>query len=124
MGKTKFAKIEDENKLFCFQVDEQIEDTNDFINIHLNSIRNRIIKLSLFIEAGTLCVGLCTLVAGFFGMNLNSGLEESKTAFILTCVLTLVFGGSLFGIFVNRYSQIQEDASSAKDYQNIKHFFT
>ena len=27
-----------------------IEDTNDFINIHLNSIRNRIIKMSLFME--------------------------------------------------------------------------
>ena len=29
-----------------------IEDTNDFINIHLNSIRNRIIKMSLFMEVG------------------------------------------------------------------------
>ena len=27
-----------------------IEDTNDFVNIHLNSIRNRIIKMSLFME--------------------------------------------------------------------------
>ncbi len=105
-------------------MDEQIEDTNDFINIHLNSIRNRIIKLSLYIEAGTLCIGLCALVTGFFGMNLRSGLEDSQIGFALTCCLTLAFGGSLFGIFVNRYSQIREDSSSAKDYQNIKHFFT
>ena len=30
-----------------------IEDTNDFINIHLNSIRNRIIKMSLFMEVNS-----------------------------------------------------------------------
>ena len=31
---------------------DQIEDTNDFINMHLNTIRNRLINMALFMEMG------------------------------------------------------------------------
>ena len=58
-----------------------IEDTNDFINIHLNSIRNRIIKMSLFIEVGGLIMGFGAVVSGIFGMNLKNHVEVNRKPF-------------------------------------------
>lgn len=104
-------------------IKEQIEDTNDFINIHLNSIRNRIIKMSLFMEMGTMALGSGALCAGIFGMNLTHGFEEHQTAFYITCGGITVMVGSMFGLFVNRYNLLSRDVSSARSYQALKHFF-
>ena len=40
-------------------------------------------KITLFIEFGALTCGLGMLVGGFFGMNLHTGLEDSKWDYIL-----------------------------------------
>ena len=81
-----------------------IEDTNDFINIHLNSIRNRIIKMSLFMEMGTMAIGCGALTAGIFGMNLTHGFESHPTAFYVTCGGIGLAVGSMFGIFSRRFA--------------------
>ena len=46
-------EIETEIKIFI----DMIEDTDQFISAHLDSVRNEIIKMSLFIEVGGLIMG-------------------------------------------------------------------
>jgi hypothetical protein len=101
-----------------------IEDTNDFINIHLNSIRNRIIKMSLYMEMGTMAIGTGALTAGIFGMNLTHGLEEHSTAFFTTCGGILIMVGGTFGVFAHRFTRLERDSSSARSYQALKNFFS
>ena len=47
-------------------------------------------KISIFIEFGSLTCGLGMLVGGFFGMNLTSTLEDTPYAWITTVLLSLV----------------------------------
>ncbi len=53
------------------------------------------IRMNLYLSIAGIGIGTSTAVAGFYGMNLISGLEESPTAF-----LNVVFGTSVFGIFI------------------------
>ena len=52
-----------------------IEDTDQYISVHLDSVRNEIIKMSLFIEVGGLIMGFGAVVSGIFGMNLTNHVE-------------------------------------------------
>ena len=82
------ADLEDivtETKIF----NDMIEDTDQFISAHLDSVRNEIIKLSLFIEIGGLIMGVGAVVSGIFGMNLHNTLEEHPYAFMLGEVYTI-----------------------------------
>ncbi|XP_010917591.2 magnesium transporter MRS2-I isoform X1 [Elaeis guineensis] len=49
---------------------EYIDDTEDYINIQLENHRNQLIQLELFLSSGTVCLSICALVCGIFGMNL------------------------------------------------------
>ena len=59
----------------------QIEDSMEVISLHLNSQRNRIIKLSLIMEMLAVTAGSGAVIGSIFGMNLKSGLEESGSGF-------------------------------------------
>ena len=48
---------------------------SQFISAHLDSVRNEIIKMSLFIEVGGLIMGFGAVVSGIFGMNLTNHVE-------------------------------------------------
>ncbi|KAK9835541.1 hypothetical protein WJX74_002638 [Apatococcus lobatus] len=56
---------------------EYIKDTEEYINIELDSSRNRLIKLEIVITAATFSIALWGLVAGVLGENLK--LPESIT---------------------------------------------
>ena len=48
---------------------EYIDDTEDFVNLQLDSHRNQLIKLDLVLTTGTSCLGLITAITGIFAMN-------------------------------------------------------
>jgi hypothetical protein len=88
------------------------------------------LQVDLLLTAATFCVGLVTLIAGLFGMNLFSGLDttgnggggvtggtaaatddserESDNVFVLVSVLSCVFAIALLAAFVvfMRYKQL------------------
>ena len=66
--------IDTEIKVFC----DMIEDTDQYISAHLDSVRNEIIKISLFIEVGSLVMGFGAVVGGIFGMNLKNHIEVNQ----------------------------------------------
>ena len=81
-------------------IGEFIDDTEDYVNITLDSHRNQLIQVDLLLTAATFCIGLATLMAGFFGMNLASGREASTGTFTLVASLSSVLAIALLGGFV------------------------
>jgi magnesium transporter len=50
---------------------EYVDDTEDFINIELDSHRNQLIRLDIVLTSFTACMGLITAITGLFAMNLK-----------------------------------------------------
>lgn len=71
-----------------------VNNTQEIAELILDSNRNRILSLELRIGIVTLGFTMATFIAGLFGMNLVSGLEEHPYAFYIataaTCVLALI----------------------------------
>lgn len=60
-----------------------VKATENATQIRLDAMRNRVLRLDVFLNLGAVSVGVGGLVAGAFGMNLLSGLEEDPSAFWL-----------------------------------------
>ena len=71
-------EIDTDTKVFT----DMIEDTDQFISAHLDSVRNEIIKLSLFIEIGALVMSSGAVVSSIFGMNLAVESDFTKLEFL------------------------------------------
>ncbi|KAG2301096.1 hypothetical protein Bca52824_029747 [Brassica carinata] len=85
------------NKLTTLR--EYIDDTDDYINIHMDNHRNQLIQLEVVLSSGTVCSAFYSLVAGIFGMNIPYTWNDNhgymfKWVCIVTgaiCVISLVF---------------------------------
>jgi len=102
----------------------RIEDTNQFIAAHLDTARNKMIRMSLFMEMGTLSLGSGALIAGIFGMNLTHGLEENMVAFYATLGGISVIMGSIFTKFRSNYQTLRFDTTNAHSFKVLKNFLT
>ena len=70
-------------------------------SLHLNSQRNRIIKLSLIMEMLAVTAGSGAVIGSIFGMNLLSGIENHPSAFYwVTGGTTLIMSSILIGLFL------------------------
>jgi len=112
--------IDTEIKVFC----DMIEDTDQYISAHLDSVRNEIIKISLFIEVGGLVMGFGAVVGGIFGMNLKNHIEESPWAFHIVWISMIVAMIIISLGFALKYHQLRGDTSSAQNFTLLKNFFT
>ncbi|KAG6382436.1 hypothetical protein SASPL_157894 [Salvia splendens] len=74
---------------------DSAKEMEDSIAVNLSSRRLEVSRVELLLQVGALCVGVGALVAGIFGMNLRSYLEERVFAFWLTTAAILV--GALLG---------------------------
>ncbi|KAJ4972189.1 hypothetical protein NE237_005288 [Protea cynaroides] len=63
---------------------DSAKEMEDSIAVNLSSRRLEVSRLELLLQVGTFCVAVGALVAGIFGMNLKSYLEEQVFAFWLT----------------------------------------
>merc|ERR1711971_1399590 len=96
-------EIVTETKIF----NDMIEDTDQFISAHLDSVRNEIIKLSLFIEVGALIMASGAVVGGIFGMNLKNHIEEAPWAFTIVCISMVVAMIIIALVFTLKYYQLK-----------------
>lgn len=60
-----------------------VKATENVTQIRLDAMRNRILRLEVFLNLGAVSVATGGLVAGAFGMNLHSGLEETRGLFFI-----------------------------------------
>ncbi|CAL9166952.1 unnamed protein product [Musa hybrid cultivar] len=86
------------NKLTSLK--EYIDDTEDFINIQLDDVRNQLIQFELLLTTATFVVAIFGVVAGIFGMNFEIALFEVPSAFQWVLVITGVCGLVIFCLFL------------------------
>lgn len=86
------------NKLTSLK--EYIEDTEDFINIQLDNVRNQLIQFELLLTTATFVVAIFGVVAGIFGMNFEIELFNYPDAFKWTLLITGFTGLIIFGSFL------------------------
>eukprot|EP00252_Welwitschia_mirabilis_P015856 TRINITY_DN3523_c0_g3_i1.p1 TRINITY_DN3523_c0_g3~~TRINITY_DN3523_c0_g3_i1.p1 ORF type:complete len:446 (-),score=65.76 TRINITY_DN3523_c0_g3_i1:246-1583(-) len=92
----------------CHGQAEQLLDSaremEDSISVNLSSRRLEVSRLELLLQVGTFCTALGALVAGIFGMNLRSYLEERAFAFWTTTAF-IIFGA--FALFMVMHSYLK-----------------
>ncbi|XVF46825.1 hypothetical protein PTKIN_Ptkin03bG0059000 [Pterospermum kingtungense] len=71
---------------------DSAKEMEDSIAVNLSSRRLEVSRVELLLQVGTFCVAVGALVAGIFGMNLRSYLEEHVFAFWLTTAGIIVGG--------------------------------
>ena len=81
-------------------LNEYIEDTEDLVNLKLDQHRNQLIGIDLVLTAFTTAMAVMTAVAGFFGMNLNSYIQEEPVYFQLVTVSTTLGSLAMFAAFI------------------------
>lgn len=86
------------NKLTSLK--EYIEDTEDFINIQLDNVRNQLIQFELLLTTATFVVAIFGVVAGVFGMNFEIPLFDYAGAFKWVLLITGVSGVIIFCAFL------------------------
>lgn len=70
---------------------DSAKEMEDSIAVSLSSRRLEVSRVELLLQVGTFCVAVGALIAGIFGMNLKSFLEEQVYAFWLTTA-GIIFG--------------------------------
>ncbi|GMH03591.1 hypothetical protein Nepgr_005430 [Nepenthes gracilis] len=86
------------NKLTSLK--EYIEDTEDFINIQLDNVRNQLIQFELLLTTATFVVAIFGVVAGVFGMNFAIPLFDDVSAFKWVLIITGASGAIIFFSFL------------------------
>lgn len=72
-------------------LDEYVDDTEDYINIELDFKRNELIQLELLLTTGTFSLAIYSVVAGIFGMNMNSLPNPSFFVVIISTLIACLF---------------------------------
>ena len=83
---------------------QRIQSKQEFVTLALAGYRNRLVRTNVTISIATLSLCLATTVAGFFGMNVVNGFEESTTAFSTIVLTSTVAGAGLGGASLNYLS--------------------
>ena len=91
-----------------------IEDTNQFISGHMDSVRNNLIRMGLQMEMAAVALGSGAVAGGVFGMNLINGLESDPAAFWvamggISCVMTAIFIGKACVLWTLHSSLVQRN---------------
>ncbi|XVF05266.1 hypothetical protein REPUB_Repub05bG0157100 [Reevesia pubescens] len=77
---------------------DSAKEMEDSIAVNLSARRLEVSRVELLLQVGTFCVAVGALVAGIFGMNLRSYLEEHVFAFWLTTAGIIV--GAVVAFFL------------------------
>jgi magnesium transporter len=70
----------------------RVDSTQELLAIQLDNYRNNIIRINVHLTMASVGMALSTTVAGLFGMNMLSGLEEHPYAFWWTTMATTTAG--------------------------------
>ena len=102
---------------------EMIENTYQFIGAHMDSIRNGIIKMSLFMEMGCIVMAFGAFVTGIFGMNLTHSLQENSHVFLsVVFALSLAMIGS-FAWLVRTYGTVLVNKNGHNSFRDLNDTF-
>ncbi|KAH9887297.1 cora-domain-containing protein [Cubamyces lactineus] len=89
-------------------IQSNVQSTQEIVELILDSNRNALLALDLKVSILTMGIGIGTLVAGVFGMNLKSHFEEHEFAFYVMGAVTLATSLGAAYIGVRRLSRIRK----------------
>eukprot|EP00554_Chaetoceros_debilis_P006638 CAMPEP_0194077478 /NCGR_PEP_ID=MMETSP0149-20130528/4092_1 /TAXON_ID=122233 /ORGANISM="Chaetoceros debilis, Strain MM31A-1" /LENGTH=492 /DNA_ID=CAMNT_0038758515 /DNA_START=372 /DNA_END=1850 /DNA_ORIENTATION=+ len=76
---------------------KKVQSKQELVAISLDAYRNRMLRMNLYLSIAGVGIGSATAAAGYFGMNLVSGLEDHPAAFGSVVTGTTLFA-LLFGV--------------------------
>lgn len=88
-------------------VRSHIRNTEEIINIILDSNRNELMLLSIRYSTGLLALGAAMCVACIYGMNLENFIEETDGGFEIVVVLACISLSVLFAVSMKRLARLQ-----------------
>lgn len=103
-----FSKQVEEIVTEANNIDANVQSTQEIVELILDSNRNSLLALDLKVSIGTMGIGAGALVAGLFGMNLKSTLEESDYAFLGMTILSAVVAAAVSWAGLRRLATIRK----------------
>lgn len=76
---------------------KKVQSKQEMISISLDSYRNRMINMNVYLSIASISVGGSTAIFGLYGMNIPNGLEQSSSAF-LNILSATTLGGMMVGL--------------------------
>ncbi|KLO14034.1 Mg2+ transporter protein cora-like protein [Schizopora paradoxa] len=121
-GKPRSARDHDELEVLLESFSKQVEEivneaetisanvssTQEIVELILDSNRNALLALDLKVSIMTLGIGVGALIAGLFGMNLTSHLEETKWAFVGMSVVASASAGLVMLVGLRRLAKLRK----------------
>ncbi|KAI0690998.1 hypothetical protein C8T65DRAFT_670967 [Cerioporus squamosus] len=110
-----FAKQVEEIVNEAENIQSNVQSTQEIVELILDSNRNALLALDLKVSILTMGIGVGTLVAGVFGMNLRSHLEEHEFAFYAMTATAFAVSLGAAWIGVHRLSRIRKVGLSSNN---------
>ncbi|TFK28513.1 magnesium transporter [Coprinopsis marcescibilis] len=88
-------------------IEANVQSTQEIVELILDSNRNALLTLDLKVSIATLGIGTGALIAGLFGMNLKSQLEEHEFAFLAMCGASACLSFLITWMGLRRLAQIR-----------------
>jgi len=92
-----------------------VQSTQEIVELILDSNRNALLALDLKVSIGTMGIGMGALIAGLFGMNLTSHMEEHSYAFVGMTVTSSFIAFLVAWAGLRRLAKIQKIGLSASN---------
>lgn len=92
-----------------------VQSTQEIVELILDSNRNALLALDLKVSIGTMGIGMGALIAGLFGMNLTSHMEEHPYAFVGMSVASSFIAFLVAWSGLRRLAKIQKIGLSASN---------
>ncbi|OEU06885.1 hypothetical protein FRACYDRAFT_252515 [Fragilariopsis cylindrus CCMP1102] len=78
---------------------KKVQNKQELVAISLDSYRNRIIRMNLYLSIAGISIAYMTTIAGFYGMNIINGHETSVNPYMFTYIVSgTTMSGFLLGI--------------------------
>ncbi|CAJ1968864.1 unnamed protein product [Cylindrotheca closterium] len=79
----------------------RVQSKQEFVTLALAGYRNRLVRMNVHIGIVGVSTGMITTIAGLFGMNLVSGIEESQIAFVMVTGGSTIFAFMVAGMYLS-----------------------
>ncbi|KAG2041044.1 hypothetical protein BDR03DRAFT_914453 [Suillus americanus] len=103
-----FSKQVEEIANEAENIEANVQSTQEIVELILDSNRNALLALDLKVSIGTMGIGTGALIAGLFGMNLKSHMEEMPYAFMAMSTLSSAVALFVAWTGLRRLAQIRK----------------
>ncbi|KAI0291774.1 Mg2+ transporter protein cora-like protein [Multifurca ochricompacta] len=90
-----------------------VQSTQEIVELILDSNRNALLALDLKVSIGTMGIGMGALIAGLFGMNLTTQMEDNPYAFMGMSIASTLIAFLVAWAGLRRLAKIQKVGLSA-----------